>query len=145
MLIKWTQQIRSDIMGISEVGINFGAKQQQRSFRKMVSSHGWQGMTVNAYNEHDTREGRMQPGGVAILVASRINHLVTDTGKDETGLGRWVWIELTGANGEKIRVYQLYRCLPHARFEGSVFRQQQNYLISQHDRRSPYVAMMEDL
>ena len=65
-------------------------------------------MSVQAHNKHDTRIGKKQPSGVALLVAPCIQHFVLETGQDTSDMGRWVWADFKGANGTILCVYQIY-------------------------------------
>ena len=145
MMIKWFQQMQADIAGVSEVGINYSAKQTRKSFREMTIGRGWQGDCIQSHNMHDTREGKVQPGGVGILISRRIGHLVKDKGRDTRELGRYVWVEIQGINGAKIRLYQIYRPLFHPKLEWSVYRQQRNFLLAKGIETDPRDQLLEDI
>ena len=52
--------------------------------------------TTIGYNIKDSANTTFQPGGTMILSIDKPVHRIIETGRDETGLGRWVWQKMKG-------------------------------------------------
>ena len=53
----------------------------------------------HAYNFGDDESDRRQYGGIVILSRNHSASRVMESGRDETGLGRWTWVRYRGRNG----------------------------------------------
>ena len=64
--------------------------------------------SIAAHNVHDS-SGRYQPGGTFGVAVDYLSTLVTDKGKDPTGLGRWCWMKVEGYGGHTTRIVTAYQ------------------------------------
>ena len=62
----------------------------------------------SAANNVTEPSGRSQYGGTAVFTYQRLSGFYLDSGKDETGLGRWAWI-LVGTPDRRTRIVTAYR------------------------------------
>lgn len=143
--ISWMQALKSKLFGWSEIGVNFFNQHRKTNFHQMIRHMGWTGVTIQASNCHNTSTSRVQAGGVALFVHKDWTHLIDAKGRDPTGLGRWVWVQLCTSTGAGVQIYQLYRCIFHPLLELLVYRQQRNFLLSHRDSQDPRQALLEDL
>jgi hypothetical protein len=67
------------------------------------------------------------------------------TGKDVSGLGRWIWVRYRGRNGTHLRIFTAYR--PTASVNGpfTVYAQHRDYFNATNDPRCPRSAFITDL
>ena len=92
--------------------------------------------TVIAYNKNETPADVQQYGGTAIIARGDIVHRIVQTGKDETNLGRWVWMAIQGKNNRLTMVISAYRPC-HSHELGSVYEQHRRYFDTIQDSRDP--------
>ena len=80
--------------------------------------------------------------GVFAIVKNKAAITWIETGKDPSGLGRWVWTRHRGKNN-----ITLYRtCIPNNSLgQHTIHKQQLRYLSREKDDRSPRQALLEDL
>ena len=84
------------------------------------------------------------------MVFGELAKHVKDVGKDLTGLGRWSWVLLEGANSHRTRIMTAYRpslhkldTLDHMQ---TVYRQHANYFRTNHgDRTCPRKLFRDQL
>ena len=90
-----------------------------RYWFKIASHHRWRQRTntwweaahhAEAFNSQDIATSAFQPGGTLITSINKIAHKVTDSGFDDSGLGRWSWTKYKGKCNSTLRVVALYRC-----------------------------------
>jgi hypothetical protein len=100
-----------------------------------------------AYNYQDKLATRHQYGGTVILSINNAASRVMDSGKDDTGLGRWTWTRFRGRNGIVTRIVCAYRpCAPTGKDKiFSVYAQQQRFFDEQLDDICPREAFIRDL
>jgi hypothetical protein len=80
--------------------------------------------TIASYNTHENF-GRKQRGGTFGLAFGQLATQVSKVGTDESGMGRWSWILVTGRNGQKARIIVAYQaCRNKATANGLVYQQQ---------------------
>lgn len=101
---------------------------------------------ISAFNTDDREvKGHHLQGGTSVYVFDEISHRCqTQTGVDQTLLGRWSWIQLSGRNGVITRIYSAYRPC-HGQGEHTVYSQQVRALLAKNDTRCPQTAFWEDL
>lgn len=87
-----------------------------------------------------------QTGGTAIAGIGRICDVISNIGRDQTGLGRWAWIRL-GSGTTTTRIVTAY--LPHKPGRNSrgrtVWEQQSRYFEARGDLRYPSTIFIEHL
>ena len=86
---------------------------------------------------------KLQYGGVGIIATGEAKHRITDRGKDQSGLGRWVWIRLTGKEDHHVRIMTLYRPCQSGG-ASTVFQQHARGLTAKGDMRNPRTAILMD-
>ena len=86
---------------------------------------------------------KLQYGGVGIVATGEAKHRITARGKDPSGLGRWVWIRLTGKEGHHVRILVLYRPCQSGG-ASTVFQQHSRGLAAKGDMRNPRTAILQD-
>ena len=86
------------------------------------------------------------PEGTAIRIDGNFRSHMTPHGygKDLTGLGRWNWIQLRGANGIKTRFILAYRSCESKEGTSTVWTQQVNYFRDSCDIASPNPRQLFD-
>jgi hypothetical protein len=87
---------------------------------------------------------KLQYGGVGIVATGEAKHRITSRGKDSSGLGRWVWIRLTGKEGHHVRILTLYRPCESGG-ASTVFQQHSRGLTAKDDLRNPRTAILKDV
>jgi hypothetical protein len=53
-------------------------------------------------------EHRHQYGGTVVVVRGKLIHNIEKRGVNESGLGRWCWMQLMGKNGKSTRIISAY-------------------------------------
>jgi hypothetical protein len=139
------QETEGDVTGLAEINVNFGALgpayQWSERFRHMYRTH-----SINACNIHDSSKKSILFGGTAQISTGACSHRAISSGKDTTGLGRWVWTLFAGRNDTKLRIISGYRPNPdNTDRPGTVFSQHERHLRSIHDYRNPRRAFIKDL
>ena len=101
----------------------------------------------HAYNFGDDESDRRQYGGIVILSRNHSASRVMESGRDETGLGRWTWVRYRGRNGIITRIVGCYRpCVPSSTSSsGSVYAQHQRHFNAAADDICPREAFIRDL
>jgi len=68
------------------------------------------------------------------------------TGIDDTGLGRWSWLQLEGYNNRRVRVVSAYNpCRTRTHQFATVYSQQKRYFLSQGKDICPRMQFRKDL
>ena len=134
-----------DMMGMAEGNINW--QKMGPTERLWDRTRGWfENRSLNcAHNTTEPRlSSRSQPGGVASMATNAFSTKVEGSGKDPTGLGRWIWTHFGGKNGMKLKVFTIYRPCD-SKGVNTTFMQQLRYLQKDQDDRNPRRALLEDL
>jgi hypothetical protein len=91
------QETESDTLGFVEHNLNFRVlrptEQWSERFRQLPRNH-----SIHTYNRHDTTQKRILFGGAAQISTGACSHRATESGADESGMGRWVWTLFAGQN-----------------------------------------------
>jgi hypothetical protein len=98
-----------------------------------------------AYNDQELPiTDKIQYGGVGIVALSDVKHCIIESGKDTSGLARWVWIRIQGREGHTTRIVSAYRpCRSNG--ASTVFHQHCQILSSKGDHRDPLEAFLQDI
>jgi hypothetical protein len=107
-LREFMREAEIDIMNFLEVNVCW----HKVSPRNRLDEHmmGWF-ETLHKSAAYNVREGspcRQQFRGNVILSINNVAHQVLKSGRDETGLGQWVWTQYQGQNGIITRVVCAY-------------------------------------
>ena len=108
-MIQTTKEWNIDIWGLSEINIlwnNIDRNHQWYERAKHVRPH----QTNFAHNQHESNgKDKFLPGGVGQMATSDVAGRIVEHGKDESGLGRWVWQKYQGKYDYILRVVTFYR------------------------------------
>ena len=118
-----------DILGISEVGLNWGLISNSLSWHERTFKVFRTQSTVLAWNRHDLHTSPLQWGGVGLISSGLITSRVIHKGSDHRGLGRWCWTTYTGSHSSKITIYSIYRPVLNKSGPLSVYQQQHTHLL----------------
>jgi endonuclease/exonuclease/phosphatase family metal-dependent hydrolase len=100
------------------------------------------GYNTNEHNDTET----LQYGGVGIVAVDEAVNRARESGKDPSGLGRWIWMRFQGRQGHMTRVISFYRPCHAANKEGSVWEQHVRYFKGKLELdKNPREAFYEDL
>ena len=86
-------------------------------WQKIPDSHKWHNRIkqispashIFANNVNDAPEMKTIPGGTGLTCINEVACRVVAKGRDPTGLGRWVWLQLKGRNDKILRIVSFYR------------------------------------
>ena len=67
-------------------------------------------------------------------------HRIDRVGRDESGLGRWVWMTIKGKKERVTRIVSAYRPV-YSTLTGSVYEQHRRHLHKSGDPRNPIQAL----
>ena len=133
-----------DLLAGCEVQCDWTFVDQSSRFPDLLS----QAQAIKGLASHNTTERiqREQMGGTAVAATGRLVDIVSETGSDPTGLGRWTWLKL-GSGRPTTRVICGYLpCKPGRSSRGrTVWEQQQRYFESKGDFRYPSTIFVEDI
>ena len=103
------QQERIDIWDFAETNILWNTIERNHQWNARMRSLRNHRSTF-AYNQHENpKDSKFLPGGVGITTLNNMAGRIVETGKDPTGLGRWVWHRLQGKSSYYLRVLSFYR------------------------------------
>ena len=78
-------------------------------------------------NKHESVD-KFQYGGTAVLAYDYLSHMVRSSGADETGLGRWSFLQLEGHKGKRVRIISAYNpCRTPTHHYNTVYSQHKRY------------------
>jgi hypothetical protein len=103
---------------------------------------------VSAHNVHeDKHAGWVQEKGTGAICFGKCTGYIKKVGQDKTGLGRWSWILLGGANGFNTRIISAYNpCKNKNVNSGTTYQQQRHYFITKpKDLTCPLILFRRDL
>ena len=136
---------KADVIGLQEVNLNWG-KIPLRHQWDSRSLGWWEGghSTATTCNAKDHSSSKWQPGGCMITSNGPSKRRMIEIGKDQRGLGRWVWTRFRGKQEKMVRIISAYQCGkgsgPH-----TVFSQQRRYFDLIDDARHPRDIFIEEL
>jgi hypothetical protein len=140
------RRLHLDIVAACEVQCDWRFCSPPKQFMQLVAP-GYEKRGVAGHNITGRMRRRDQFGGTAIVALGRICDVVTEVGKDDSGLGRWVWLRLHSTGGPTTYIVSAY--FPHrTRSQGSshtVEYQHSLYYQSIGDFRPPPIIFTEDL
>ena len=136
-----------DVCGFQEIGINWRNCRGKGSLRERMKYHGWEYSRIVASYNKNCEIGKHQYGGTMTFMKDQITHRVSASGIDESGLGRWSWIQLKGSNNHKARIITVYQ--PNVQKDplhsSSVYQQQKRYHIQKGKDTCPNELLRNDL
>ena len=136
-----------DVLCVSETNVAWHNVSETEQLAQVVRPWFRSSVTHVAWFRDREHSSRHQPGGTAIIVRDSHTGRICGSGKDPSGLGRWVWVQLRGHHGSRLRIVSAYRPVHNPRDPGSVWSQQRAWFESQDPPRlvDPRDAFLEDL
>jgi len=99
---------KSDVVGLAETNVNWKLLTNNSSLYSRLKCN-WKNFRSITSNNMLEEMGKCQRGGTCSFVVGQLSHRTSATGKDISGLGRWVWIEFQGKGEKRTRIYTAYR------------------------------------
>ena len=124
---KYMDTAKVDVMGISEVGVNWSKVHNVHTIWERTKRWFHTRRIGVSYNTTEAISGRLQQGGTATIVTNEVAHRVKTTGFDESGLGRWSWVLVSGKQGCVTRMVTVY-CPTKSCGPSTVYTQQLTHL-----------------
>jgi exonuclease III len=142
--------MEADIVCYNEHRLNLMHKDNKNGFSQMFNGGDAEIRSVAAHNTHEGRAvGKVQEGGTAMLLfGGTIDQYDYEaSGKDETGLGRWVSMVLVGENGMVTRIVTCYNpCYNKTQGSRTSYQQQRRYFLTvEKDDTCPRKRFIDDL
>ena len=140
-------KLEADIVAYNEHRINYQHKSNEFSFGRLFRGGETEMRSVVAYNVHENVR-RVQEGGTAMMLFGPLvqQYNSSESIKDETGLGRWVVITLTGAEGFTTRIVCGYNPCGNSRLDtGTVYAQHRRFWLNRGCNVCPRVKFRQDL
>lgn len=142
----WFVRNEVDVVGWQEVGIvHHLFPKHERLSERLRDYRRRQIRVASANNKHENID-RFQRGGTAVVAYDAIANMSRSSGADESGLGRWSWIQLEGHNDRRVLVISAYNpcCTKTSQF-ATVHSQQKRHFLSKHCNVCPRLKFRQDL
>ena len=141
-------ELEADLAAYSETRLNAKHKDNKNGFSQMFRGGESEIRSVSAHNVHEN-VGRTQEGGTALLCYGSLieQYDFEQSGKDDTGLGRWVVMTFRGADGIVTRIVCGYNpCYNNKKQSRTSYQQHRRYFImTEKDTTCPRKRFREDL
>ena len=141
--------LEADAVVYNEHKMNCSHKLNRNGMSQMFNGGNCEVRSVVGHNIHEKAGGRTQEGGTSILLYGQLihQHDFEASGKDDTGLGRWVSMVLRGSDRVTTRFVCGYNpCHSAKKATRSSYQQQRRYFITQEkDRTCPRKRFRNDL
>lgn len=142
--------LEADLVCYNEHKQNLMHKDNKNGFSQLFKGGEAEVRAVSAHNSHEGREvGRFQEGGTAALVFGQLveQYDFDTSGRDPSGLGRWVVLVFRGSNGIVTRVVCGYcPCKSRKQATRSSYQQARRYYIKKEkDLTCPRIRFRRDL
>ena len=142
--------LEADLVCYNEHRLNLMHKDNKNGFSQMFWGGEAEIRSVAAHNKHEGKEvGRVQEGGTAMMLYGPLieQYDMDRSGRDETGLGRWVFMTFVGEGGLVTRVVCCYNsCYNKNQVSKTSYQQQRRYFINkEHDDTCPRKRFLQDL
>lgn len=142
-------ELEADVVAYSEHQINCSHKDNVNGMSQMFNGGEAEIRTVTGWNVHDEEAGRRQQGGTSLLLYGPLidQYDFEASGKDDTGLGRWVVMVFRSSEGIRTRIVCGYNpCVTQRKATRSTYQQHRRYLIlKESDRTCPRRRFHDDL
>jgi hypothetical protein len=138
------KRLNIDIVAGCECQTDWSKVDKDNQFHSLLAP----GRAKKGIASHNTTERihRDQPGGTALTGVGRICDVIKEVGSDKTGLGRWSWISLSGANTTTRVISAYLPRRPNRHSKGrTVWEQHSRYFEGKGDMRYPSTIFIEDL
>ena len=108
LIRRLMEEKEADIMSMAEVNVNWDRVGIQISMNRTCKKWFKVSKTSTAYNQHDKKGNKHQPGGTAIISVGDIALRVTNYEQDERRIGRWCSQRIQGKDGIATRIVSVY-------------------------------------
>ena len=102
------------------------------------------GQVIAAHNEHE-KFSIAQQGGTFLAATAETAEIISEKGKDTTGLGRWSWFKLSGTTTTTRIVVAYAACKSRKQAHSATIAQQRRYWRLQGNRQCPRKLFREQL
>ena len=134
---------------INEHRMECSHKDNRNGLSQMFNGGECEIRSVAGHNFHEKKCGRVQQSGTGILLYGSLidQYKFEASGKDDTGLVRWVSMVLQGADGIRTRMVCVYNpCHSTKKATRSSYHQQRRYFIMKEKYRTcPRTRFKNDL
>ena len=141
-------ELEADVVAYAEHRINCAHKDNVNGMGQMFNGGEAEIRTQTGHNKH-LNIGRQQQGGTSLLLFGPLidQYDFENSGKDDTGLGRWVVMTFVGSDGIVTRVVCGYQpCYAPRKAKRSSYQQHRRYLLKiEKDLTCPRKRFREDL
>ena len=140
--------LEADAVAYNEHRLNLRHPENHIGFNQLFHGGETEIRSIAAHNVHENVERKQEGGTALLLFGPLIQQLdITDSGKDETGLGRWVVMTLQGTQGFRTRIVCGYNPCGNNRLDsGTVYAQHSRFFRThQGSLVCPRVKFREDL
>ena len=123
-LQRWMEDNKADVMCLSETNVNWSKVKNKDTIWERTKSwfeHRALGVSYNVHDKSDSK--RVQYGGTATILKDKIAHRHRDHGFDESGLGRWSWVRISGKQRCTTRFITVYCPGKNGSGEATVYAQ----------------------
>jgi len=121
---------KCDIFGLAETNLHWKMLHNSATLYSRLRQKWKYFKQITSHNSH-ANLGKTQRGGTCMATVGQAAYRHHSQGTDQTGLGRWSWMEFRGKNDHATRVYTAYRPggKPSSDSERTtVYHQQKRYL-----------------
>ena len=128
ILKDWLYNNNVDICGLQETGIAQHMFQRFERLSERMRDNRRENIRMCSANDRHESIEKLQYGGTAVFAYDYVSHLVHSSDADETGLGRWAWVQYRGKHkifACVISAYQPHKSNDDRLHPKSVYRQQQ--------------------
>lgn len=142
--------LEADLVAYNEHRLNLMHKDNKNGFSQMFKGGEAEIRSVSAHNVHEGKDvGRTQEGGTAMLLYGTLieQYDSTESGRDPSGLGRWVVMTLQGRNGIRTRFVCGYNpCYNNKPKSRTSYQQhRRHFILREKDDTCPRTRFREDL
>ena len=141
-------ELEADVVAYSEHKINSAHKDNVNGMGQMFNGGEAEIRTQTGHNRHEN-VGRRQQGGTSLLLYGQLidQYDFEESGKDDTGLGRWVVMVFRGSDGIVTRIVCGYNpCKTQRKARRSTYQQHRRYYITKEkDKTCPRRRFHDDI
>ena len=142
-------ELGADIAAFTELQVNWRHKNNVNGLSQMFNGGESEVRSIAGHNVHESDCGQRQQGGTGLVLNGPLIEQFDfeASGKDDTGLGRWVTMVFRGQDGLTTRVICGYNpCKSAPKATRSSYQQHRRYFIRQEkDRTCPRKRFRRDL
>ena len=145
-LKDWLVQYEVDLVGWQEIGLAQHMMQKHERLAERMRDYRRKQIRISSSNNRHESIDKFQWGGTAVIAFDTLANMTRASGADETGLGRWSWLQLEGHNNHRIRVISAYNpCRTSTKQFATVYAQHKRYFLSKYKDVCPRQQFRIDL